>query len=629
MLSLHAPPVALRGGGVTRRTRGAGLLVALLLGGLALTAAPAEAAFPGLNGRITFKRDSRVDPNNFPGFFNEQEIYAIDPDGTDEANLSNNPPGCPRPPSQCNIDADPAYSPDGTKIAFETRRANAAGNPAIFLMNAADGSGQTNLSNPPPPFRDVSATFSPDGTKIAFSRSGDIFVMDADGNNQTPLTSDGSSPFDHRPTWSPDGSKITFVKNFNELFVMNANGTGEQVQLTTDPGTDSEPSYSPDGKKIAWRSSRGNSGSGDIFVMEADRPEGPENPPRRLTDQAAQDDDEADTFFDQMPAFSPDGTRIAFASSRDDAGGNEDGNGEIFTMNSVDGTKVEQVTDTEFSSASFHDGPDWQPVAPAVSIADVRVPEGNAGTRAATFTVSLSGASGGPVTVDFATANGTATAGSDYRAQTGRLTFAAGETSKPITVPILGDPRDEPDETFSLNLSNPRSGLVAGKIARAQAVATIVDDDAAPRPPASQCTINGTRGNDIIRGTPGDDVICAGAGNDIVHGRGGNDTIRGQGGNDVLHGEAGNDRLEGGSGNDVLHGGEGNDTILGQGGDDVLSGGEGNDRLVGGSGRDVLTGQDGRDALDARDGVRGNDAAKGGRNADSCAADPRDARTSC
>ncbi|MBA3620109.1 MAG: SBBP repeat-containing protein [Acidothermales bacterium] len=147
--------------------------------------------------------------------------------------------------------------------------------------------------------------------------------------------------------------------------------------------------------------------------------------------------------------------------------------------------------------------------------------------------------------------------------------------------------------------------------------------------PPPRCTITRGSGDDIIRGTPGDDVICAGAGNDIVHGRGGNDTIRGQGGNDVLHGQAGNDRLEGGSGNDVLHGGEGNDTILGQRGDDVLRGEEGNDRLVGGSGRDALTGQDGRDALDARDGVRGNDAANGGRNADSCAADPRDARTSC
>jgi hypothetical protein len=125
------------------------------------------------------------------------------------------------------------------------------------------------------------------------------------------------------------------------------------------------------------------------------------------------------------------------------------------------------------------------------------------------------------------------------------------------------------------------------------------------------CTITRGSGDDIIRGTAGRDVICAGAGNDIVYGRGGNDTILGQGGNDNLRGGEGDDRLVGGSGRDILRG---------QAGDD---------RLVGGSGEDLLSGQGGRDALDARDGVSGNDSARGGPDADSCPADPRDMRTSC
>jgi len=127
------------------------------------------------------------------------------------------------------------------------------------------------------------------------------------------------------------------------------------------------------------------------------------------------------------------------------------------------------------------------------------------------------------------------------------------------------------------------------------------DDDETdpPPPPARHCTINGTRGNDIIRGTPGRDVICAGAGNDIVDGRGGNDVILGGSGNDILRGEDGNDRIEGGSGNDILKGGSGND---------ILKGGSGRDTLVGGSGNDIL---------------------KGGGDPDSCTRDPGDRATSC
>ena len=87
--------------------------------------------------------------------------------------------------------------------------------------------------------------------------------------------------------------------------------------------------------------------------------------------------------------------------------------------------------------------------------------------------MTLSAAYDVPVTVDYATADGTATAGSDYQAATGTLTFAPGETSKTITVLVNGDRLAEPNETFVVNLSSPTNATIAD----GQGVGTIVDDE--------------------------------------------------------------------------------------------------------------------------------------------------------
>jgi probable HAF family extracellular repeat protein len=112
--------------------------------------------------------------------------------------------------------------------------------------------------------------------------------------------------------------------------------------------------------------------------------------------------------------------------------------------------------------------------APLISIGDVTVTEGHTGTRTAAFTVTLSTASSEPVTVAFATADGTATAGSDYHVTTGSLTFAPGETSKTIAVPVNGDRSGEPNETFVVNLTRAAGGIIIGD---GQGVGTIVDDE--------------------------------------------------------------------------------------------------------------------------------------------------------
>lgn len=126
----------------------------------------------------------------------------------------------------------------------------------------------------------------------------------------------------------------------------------------------------------------------------------------------------------------------------------------------------------------FAADPDWgrsDPVlpTPSLSIDDVTVTEGNSGTTNAVFTVSLSEAAGRQVTVDYTTADGTATAGSDYQSTSGTLTFDAGETSKTVTVVVLGDTATESNETFYVNLTNPANATIAD----GQGVGTIRDDD--------------------------------------------------------------------------------------------------------------------------------------------------------
>ena len=109
---------------------------------------------------------------------------------------------------------------------------------------------------------------------------------------------------------------------------------------------------------------------------------------------------------------------------------------------------------------------------PGLSVADVSQPEGNS-PGSASFTVTLAKATPLRVTVSYSTADGTAAAGSDYTATSGSLTFAPGETSKTVAVPIVGDTAVETDEAFTLTLSSP----VNARLVRAIATATLVNDD--------------------------------------------------------------------------------------------------------------------------------------------------------
>ena len=153
----------------------------------------------------------------------------------------------------------------------------------------------------------------------------------------------------------------------------------------------------------------------------------------------------------------------------------------------VNGDLLDEANETYFvnltnpTNATISDGQglgaitDDDPM-PALSVGDVTVVEGDAGTVDATFTVTLNAPSGRNVSVDYATADDTAHTPGDYVARNGQLVFTPGQTSKQVTVQVNGETLDETNETFFLNLTN----AVNATIQDGQGRGTIIDDDGDP-----------------------------------------------------------------------------------------------------------------------------------------------------
>ena len=172
-----------------------------------------------------------------------------------------------------SFESEPAWSPDGTQLAFTSNRQITEntfdGRFNIFIMDAEGGNHRllTDFGG-----SNSSPDWSPDGTKIAFQSTVDenleIYTISPDGANLINLTQNEAS--DYTPAWSPDGSKIAFVSDRNgneDIFVMDADGSNV-VQLTTTPSYDKGPAWSPDGNFIVYYANWGL--NAEVYVIRAD-----------------------------------------------------------------------------------------------------------------------------------------------------------------------------------------------------------------------------------------------------------------------------------------------------------------------------------------------------------------------
>ena len=313
----------------SRTTIAFAVIVAVLTAG---EGPSAQAAFPGANGKIAF--NSNVETCDAPGC--AHSIFSVDPDGSAFGNLA-------------AFGETPSWSADGTRLAYASTRGGAA----VFVREP-DGTRLRLTDNGPFVF-DGQPSWSPDGSRIAFvsSRTGvfEIYVMSADGSEQTRVTdsrADGLGLDSTQPAWSPDGSRIAFTRNIRnphtndyEIYVVNPDGTGLRrltFNLTPDSlfsnRNDMGPNWSPDGSRIVFAS--GRPGPLNIYSMDADGGD-----VVRLTERPSAN-------FE--PAFSPDGTKIAFVG----------GPQHLLVMN-ADGTNETDLTPT---SRGDYRNPDWQPIPP-------------------------------------------------------------------------------------------------------------------------------------------------------------------------------------------------------------------------------------------------------------------------
>ena len=318
-----------------------------------VAASPAYPAFPGQNGKIAHESNEGAPPNP-PSPWPYYEIHTVNPDGTGDAQLTTN----------SVHDFGAAWSSDGSKIAFTS-------DGQIWTM-AADGSGATQLTSSGANYQ---PTWSPDGSKIAFtsSRAGiacggpfvgddpasEIWVMNADGSNQTPLTS--QSRISDSPAWSPDGTRIAWqsmrlfydaneevcLPDPPEIWVTDPDGTDQRFVVRDNDASfipTMNPAWSPNGTRIAF-SSMNPPGIG--FVN-------PDGAGQTVINTVAPNE--------SNPAWSPDGTKIAFDAFV--SGGNAD----LHTMN-LDGSGVVNITNTP---AVIETSPDWQPLPVSTSTPSVR-----------------------------------------------------------------------------------------------------------------------------------------------------------------------------------------------------------------------------------------------------------------
>jgi Tol biopolymer transport system component len=253
-------------------------------------------------------------------------------------------------------ETQPRFSPDGREILF-TRQAPGLPNSEIFVMSAT-GAGRTQLTDTPTANSD--ATWSPDGTQIAFvsARDGEvpnIFVMRTDGTGLRQLTHDASGKSEL--AWSPRGDRIAFVRvpangGDREIYSIRTDGAG-LTDLSNDPTSyDVDPAWSPDGTKLAYSGPfhpGRESVGGDLWVMNAD---GSGQTPVHHESNGYSDGG--------FPAWSPDGSTIAFTAN------NGSGYYHVWSVSAAGGQNAELVANRVTGGNPVDQQLDWQPRPTAV-----------------------------------------------------------------------------------------------------------------------------------------------------------------------------------------------------------------------------------------------------------------------
>ena len=456
--------------------------------------------------------------SNRGGAFN---IFRMNSDGSGQVPITN---------SAQWSSLDPDWSPDAQKIVFNSNRAGIGRN-EVWVMGA-DGSNPQRLtenrvlvanSSQTIYSTDMEPEWSPDGTRIAFASNRDgianleIYVMNADGSNLTKLTD--SAQDDSTPTWSPDGTRIAFTSKrqfgFPQVYVMDADGSNPTNITNNLSATASSPSWSPDGATIAYVRIEGFSGSvHTLFQMGADGsnptlivdnkpivswmpawqtlggpkpPDPPAAPLYRLAGRVM-------IFNLPTPAGAAgvvmelSGTQSAVTQT--DANGNYAFEGlaadSTYTVTpKTTGYSYSPASNTFTTGAPENSVGDGGTVTRNFSASPIILQFNGTESFAAesvtqrSVTVERFGFLTGTSTVDYAVTGGTATAGSDYTNVSGTLTFAPGQSTRSITLPVIDDAEVEPDETVVLKLSNP-TGALLGTLDAYEL--TIRNNDVAPNP---------------------------------------------------------------------------------------------------------------------------------------------------